>query len=79
MDQFYNEHIRQKPSDKHFKMLYNPEVRYRSRIYLPFNCALKKIKLSQILSQTMQNPDIYMRSKASSDMFETLAKFAEMR
>jgi hypothetical protein len=53
MDQFYQANSRSKPNDRNFKMLYNPGVRYRNRIYQQFNCALKKIKLSNSLSKTM--------------------------
>ena len=45
MDQFYRANERTRPNDKKFKMLYNPEVRFKNRMYLDFNVALKKIRL----------------------------------
>ena len=60
-------------------MLYNPQIRYKSRKYIDFNCALKLIKLRNSLSQTMSTPDIYLREKVPEDMYDTLVKFAEIR
>ena len=60
-------------------MLFNPEIKYKSRIYQEFNCAIKKIKLRDSLSDIIAAPDIYMRTKVSADMFDTLQKFAEIR
>ena len=33
MDRFYRENERDRPNDKRFKMLYNPELRYKNRAY----------------------------------------------
>lgn len=79
MDQFYQANERTRPNDKKFKMLYNPEIRFKNRQYLDFNVALKKIRLRVKLRHTMGSPDIYLRSKVPEDMFETLNKFAEIR
>ena len=45
MDQFYQANVRTRPSDKKFKMLYNPQVRFKNRIYTDFNVSMKRIKL----------------------------------
>ena len=37
--------MRDRPNDKKYTLLYNPEVRFKNRIYLYFNVAIKKIKL----------------------------------
>lgn len=79
MDRFYQINERQNPNDKRFKMLYNPECRYKERAYMDLNCSMKLIKLRTSLSKTMQAPDIYLRSKVPEDMYDTLVKFAEMR
>ncbi len=60
-------------------MLYNPDLKFKSRKYLQFNCALKLIKLRDSLSKTMGAPDIYLRTKVQEDIYETLVKFGEMR
>jgi len=70
---------RQHTNDKRFKMIYNPDVKFKNRMYQDFNCAIKKIKLRDTLSQTMSVPDIYLRSKVPIDMYDTLQKFAEIR
>ena len=77
--QFYSENERQRPNDKRFKMLYNPLIRFKTRMYLDFNCAIKLIKLRNSLSQTVGAPDIYLRDKVDEDMYDTIVKFAEMR
>ena len=79
MNQFYLANERQRPNDKKFKMLYNPDVRFKNRLYMDFQCAIKKIKLRDPLTKTMSEPDIYLRSKVPEDMYDTLQKFAEMR
>lgn len=60
-------------------MLYNPDIRYKERLYQEFQVAIKKIKLRDTLSQIMQAPDIYLRAKVPEDMYDTLSKFAEIR
>merc|ERR1711893_480899 len=60
-------------------MLYNPEVRFKNRMYLDFNVALKKIRLRDNLQKIMGAPDVYLRSKVPEDMYDTLQKFAEIR
>lgn len=45
MDQFYRANERTRPNDKKFKMLYNPAVRFKNRLYIDFNASLKKIRL----------------------------------
>lgn len=79
MNQFYLANERQRPNDKKFKMLYNPAIRYKQRLYQEFNVAIKKIKLRDSLSSIMSAPDIYLRSKVPEDMYDTLQKFAEIR
>ena len=79
MEQFYRANERERPNDKKFKMLYNPEVRFKDRLYMDFQVALKKIKLRDPLTKIMGSPDIYLRSKVPEDMYDTLQKFAEMR
>ena len=70
--QFYKTNERQRPNDKKFKMLYNPQVRYKSRLYLDFNVSIKKIKLRDTLTKIMGSPDVYLRSKVPEYMFDTL-------
>ena len=79
MHELYLANERARPNDKKFKMLYNPDIRFKNRIYLDFECAIKKIKLRDVLSKIMASPDIYLRSKVPQDMFDTIQKFAEIR
>jgi len=60
-------------------MLYNPQVRFKNRLYMDFQVAIKKIRLRDPLTKIMGQPDIYLRSKVPEDMYDTLQKFAEMR
>ena len=72
MEQFYRANERTRPNDKKFKVLYNPTVRYKNRMYLDFNVALKKIRLRDPLTKIMGAPDVYLRSKVPEDMYDTL-------
>lgn len=72
MNRFYLANERQHTNDKRFKMLYNPDIRFKNRIYMDFNCAIKKIKLRDSLSDTIAVSDIYLRSKVPEDMYYTL-------
>lgn len=60
-------------------MIYNPEVRYKNRIYVEFNVMIKKIKLRDPLTKIMGAPDVYLRSKVPEDIYDTMQKYAEMR
>ena len=79
MEQLYLATERTRPNDKKFKMLYNPQVRFKNRHYMDFNVALKKIRLRDTLTKIMGAPDVYLRSKVPEDMYDTLQKFAEIR
>ena len=79
MEKFYRANERDRPNDKKFKMLYNPKIRYKNRMYMGFNATLKKIKLRDPLTKIMASPDVYLRSKVPEDMYDTMQKFAEIR
>ena len=48
-------------------------------MYTEFNVAMKRIRLRDPLTKIMKSPDIYLRSKVSQEMYDTLQKFAEIR
>ena len=79
MERFYKANERTRPNDKQFKMLHNPQIRYKNRMYMKFEVALKRIRLRDTLSKIMLNADVYLRSKVPEDMYDTLQKFAEIR
>ena len=79
MHQFYLDNMRQRPNDKKYTLLYNPDVRFKDRMYLDFNVAIKKVKLRDTLRTLMGAPDVYLRSKVPEDMYDILQKFAEIR
>lgn len=72
MHQFYLANEREHTNDRRFKMIYNPDIKYKHRLYQEFNCAIKKIKLRDTLTTIMSEPDIYLRSKVPEDMYDTL-------
>ena len=53
-------------------MIYNPEIKFKERIYQEFNCAIKKIKLRDTITSIIGEPDIYLRSKVPENMFDTI-------
>ena len=72
MNCFYNENMRERKNDRKYKLLYNPEVKFKHRIYLDFNVALKKIKLRETITSIMGAANVYMRSKVPEDIYDTL-------
>ena len=78
-DLFYHANERQRPNDRKYTLLYNPDVRFKHRLYLDFNVQIKKIKLRDSLTQIMGAPDVYLRAKVPEDIYDTLQKFAEIR
>ena len=79
MEKFYRSNERTRPNDKKFKMLYNPQVRFKNRMYTDFHVSMKRIKLRDTLTSIMGRSDVYLRSKVPEDMYDTLQKFAEIR
>ena len=79
IDQFYRYNERQRPNDNRLKMLYNPDLKFKSRLYTQFNCSLKIIKIRGSLTQTVGEPDIYLRDKVPEEMYSVLMKFVEIR
>lgn len=79
MNQFYEANKLSRPNDKKFKLIYNPEIRFKHRLYQDFNCAIKKIKLREPLSEIISNPDIYLRSKVPEEMYRIMQQFADLR
>lgn len=79
VNEFYKCHMRDRPNDKKFKMLYNPNVRFKNRLYTDFNVSIKKIRLRDTLSKISEKPDIYLRNKVPQEMYHTLNQLAEMR
>lgn len=51
MHAFYEANKLNKPNDRTFKLIYNPAIRFKHRLYLDFNCAIKVIKLRDALSE----------------------------
>jgi hypothetical protein len=70
MQEFYNENLT--ITDKKFKMMYDPSVRFKNRQYLDFNVAVKKLKLREPLRAIMGAPDVYLRHKVPEDMYHIL-------
>ena len=69
---FYKDNMRERPNDRKYTLLYNPDVRFKNRIYLDFNASIKKIKLRDNLRAIMGAPDVYLRSKVPEDMYNIL-------
>lgn len=72
MHAFYKANERAHPNDKHFKMLYNPTVRFKNRLYMDFNVTLKHIRLREPLTKLMKSADIYLRSKVPEEMYDIM-------
>lgn len=79
MNKFYLMNQRTQPNQRRMKLLYNPEVRFKNRIYWNFDASIKKIKLRDTLTKIMSSPDVFLRSKVPEEIYDTLQKLAEMR
>ena len=79
MHDFYSQNKREHTNDSRFKMIYNPEITFKNRLYAKFNVAIKKIKLRDNLTKIMSEPDIYIRTRVSQEMYDTLQKLGEIR
>jgi hypothetical protein len=79
MNKFYQKNERSEPNQRRLKLLYNPQIRFKHRIYLDFNASIKRIKLRDTLTKIMSSPDVFLRSKVPEEIYDTLQKLAEMR
>jgi len=79
MNKFYKMNERTQPNKKRLKLLYNPAVKFKYRMYWDFNVCLKRIKLRDTLTKTMSSPNVFLRSKVPEEIYDTLQKLAEMR
>ena len=76
---WYQENFRKVENTRRCKLLYNPDIRFKHRLYLDFNVTIKKIKLRSTLTEIMSSPDIFLRSKTPQEIYDTLQKMGEMR
>lgn len=79
MDKFYKMNERTQPNQKRLRLLLNPEVRFKNRMYLDFNASIKRLKLRDTLTKIMSSPDVFLRSKVPEEIYDTLQKLAEIR
>jgi hypothetical protein len=64
-------------NDKECKILWNPHICFKRRLYTEFNVDLKKVKLREPLPTIVKDPAIYNRSKVSTNCFEALHRLSE--
>jgi hypothetical protein len=64
-------------NDKECKILWNPHLCFKKRLYTEFNVDLKKVKLREPLPTIIKDPAIYNRSKVSTNCFEALHRLSE--
>ena len=73
---FYARNQLKRPNDMYFKMLYNSDIKFNSRLYGQFGCALKLIKIRDSISDIMQRPDSFTKL---GGLFQVLKAVVEMR
>ena len=79
MESVLNECKRHHRNDWSCRVLSNPDVRFKERIYTDFNVDLKKIRLREPLPMLNEMPEIYNRAKVSQDCFEALHRLGLIR
>ena len=70
---------RSQANDWSFRVLANPEVRFKERLYTGFNVDLKKVRLREPLPILNAMPELYNRAKVTEECFEALHRLGEIR
>jgi len=70
---------RARANDGAVRVLSNADVRFKKRLWLPFNVSLKQIRLREPLPVIVETPDIYNRIKVSGECFEALNRLLTLR
>ena len=79
INQVMEEVPRSQANDWSFRVLSNPEIRFKERLYTGFNVDLKKVRLREPLPMLTSMPSIYNRAKVSEECFESLQRLGEIR
>ncbi|CAG9313544.1 unnamed protein product [Blepharisma stoltei] len=79
IDKMAEELARTQANTDTLKYLMNSEVKFDERLYINFGPDLKRIKLRENLAKTLLNPDIYIKSKVSEELMDTLNKIMNIR
>ena len=66
-------------NDGSYRILADPTVRFTTRLFAAFNTDLKKIRLREPLPILAESPEIYNRTKVSTECFEALDRLAGLR
>lgn len=64
---------------KSFKILRNETMTFFDRMYLEYNCDLKRIKLLRSINTLTERPDIYLRGRVPLEMYNTIMKIKKLR
>ena len=59
---------RLEPNSDVFKILKNPDVLFKERVYTLFNVEIKRIRLRENLARLLLNPDLYIRTKVPENV-----------
>jgi len=61
------------------KSLVNTELKFDERLYIKFGSDFRRIRLREPLEQILLNPDVYIRSKVSEQLLNTLEHLMDIR
>ena len=61
------------------KTLINTELKFDERLYVKFGPDFRRIRLREPLEQILLNPDVYIRSKVSEQLLNTLERLMDIR
>ena len=79
INQVLEEVPRYQANDWSYRVLSNPEIRFKERLYTGFNVDLKKVRLREPLPMLTSMPSIYNRAKVTEECFEALHRLGEIR
>lgn len=78
---------REAPNTETFKILKNPDIKFKERMYTDFNVEIKRvffvlthsqIKLRENLQKLLIKPDLYIRTKVPENIQDTLVKVSNI-
>lgn len=62
-----------------FKMMRNEKTTFNDRMFLDYNCDIKRIKLLRTIKTLVEKPDIYLRERVPLEIYNTVNKIKKMR
>jgi hypothetical protein len=70
---------RERQNDEQTRIIWNPDLRFKHRLYAIFNVDMKKVKLRDPLPVISRSPEIYNRTKVNEICFNCVQRLCALR